>query len=95
LISGQRIGIIGVGELGVLICNRLVEAGPLPPLKGAQRIGLIYDVSTPNNTGRTAVILVQETKGWSLDVQTPNQFDDSPDFRSVRELAKALAKHHQ
>jgi hypothetical protein len=94
-ISGQRIRIIGVGELDVLDCNSLVEAGALPPVNGAQRIGLIYDVSTPNDTWRMAVILVQGSKGWSLDINTPDQFENGPESRSVRALAKALARRRR
>jgi len=94
-ISGQRIRIIGAGELDVLECNSLVEAGALPPVNGAQRIGLIYDVSTPNQTGRMAVILVQGSKGWSLDIDTLDQFENGPEFRSIRALAKALAKRRR
>jgi len=95
VISGQRIEIIGVGDMEVYTCDGFVEAGPLPPIDNAERIGLIYDVSSPNVAFRTAVILVHDSKGWSLDAESLGRFDGLPEAKSVRTLAKTLAKHKQ
>ncbi|MCD9031368.1 hypothetical protein LDO32_06460 [Luteimonas sp. Y-2-2-4F] len=91
-IAGRRVDTIGAGEAEAYTCNALVEAGPLPPdAGGGRRIGLIYDVSSPNAAFRTAIVLVEAAGGWTVDPQTPARFDDTPQARSLAALAAALA----
>lgn len=90
-IAGRRVDTIGVGEAEAYTCNALVEAGPLPPdADGHRRIGLIYDVSSPNAAFRTAIVLVDAAGAWAVDPETPARFDDTPQARSIDALAAAL-----
>lgn len=91
-IGGRRLTIIGAGETEAYACVRLVEAGALPRAAGRERIGLIYDVASPNARFRTAAVLVEGADGWALDAEVLGRYDDTPAARSLAALARALER---
>ncbi len=90
IIGGQRLMTLGEGETEIYTCDELVAAGALPPDRGLQRIGLIYDWSTRNANARTAVILREEHGRWLVDTSTAGRFDGVPAGRSIPALRRAL-----
>jgi hypothetical protein len=89
LIDGQAIVTIGLGDLEAYGCRSLVEAGPL----SGDRIGLIYDVSSPNVSFRTALILAKDAAGkWAIDPASIGTYDDKPEAKSIAAFAKAVAR---
>lgn len=89
-INGQSIDTLGVGELEVYTCDKLIEIGPLPSAGTSRRIGLIYDASSPNAEVRTALVLIGDGENWRLDPESPGRFDGEPAAKSIKALAKAL-----
>ena len=89
-IGEATVATMGSGDTDSYTCGKLVEAGALPPAAGHQRIGLIYDVSSPNASFRSAVILVGDAGTWSVDAATLGRYDDTPAGRSIAGLRKAL-----
>ncbi|WP_440978661.1 hypothetical protein ACQHGV_14020 [Sphingomonas pseudosanguinis] len=90
IIDRQRLMTMGVDDTEVYSCDALVAAGVIPPDGRQQRIGLIYDVSSPNAHFRTAVVLRQEGKGWAVDPTYSGKFDSIPAGRSIPALRRAL-----
>lgn len=88
-ITGRRVVTLGVGDTEVYSCDGLAAAGVVPPAGGVQRIGLIYDASSPNAEFRTAVVL-REDGGWHVDPAFAGRFDDTPASRSIGALRRAL-----
>ncbi len=89
-IDGQRIMTMGTGDTEVYTCETLVAAGILPPSGRRQRIGLIYDVSSPNARFRTAVVLQATGSAWQVDPLYAGRFDDTPAGRGIPALRRAL-----
>lgn len=89
-INGQRVMTMGVGETEVYTCEGLLAAGVVPHDGRRQRIGLIYDVASPNVRFRTAVVLRDEGGRWRVDPAYAGRFDDSPAGRSIPALRRAL-----
>lgn len=89
-IDGQRIMTMGAGDTEVYTCGTLVAAGILPPSGRRQRIGLIYDVSSPNARFRTAVVLHATGSAWQIDRRYAGRFDDTPAGRTIPALRRAL-----
>ena len=81
---------LGVGDTDAYSCDALVAAGILSPDDQRQRIGLIYDVSSPNAHFRTAVVLREEGGRWAVDPTYSGKFDDTPAGRSIPALRRAL-----
>ena len=92
VIEGRRLTVMGAGEAEVYTCRGLVAAGPVPPAGGKDRIGLIYDVASPNAAFRTATLLVREPEGWSVDEGSIGRYDDTPEAQSLAALTKALGE---
>ncbi len=90
IIATQRLMTMGIDETEVYTCVELVAAGVLPPERRAQRIGLIYDVSSPNSAFRTAVVLREANGRWQVDPAYAGRFDDAPAGRSIPALRRAL-----
>lgn len=90
-IAGQTLTVIGEGETEAYTCIGLVDAGPLPPRAAQERIGLIYDVASPNASFRTAAILVETSGTWTIDAASLGKYDDTAAAQSVKALASALA----
>jgi len=95
IIEGRRLTVIGEGEMESYSCIGLAEAGALPPLAGQRRIGLIYDVASPNAHFRTAAILLKNSGEWNIDSASAGSYDDRPEAQSLRALAGALARDQQ
>lgn len=89
-IDRWRIMTMGVDDTDAYTCGMLVAAGILPPGGREQRIGLIYDVSSPNAQFRTAVVLRGGGAGWRVDRAYAGRFDDTPAGRSIPALRRAL-----
>ena len=89
-IDGQRIMTMGAGDTDAYTCGTLVAAGILPPDGRRQRIGLIYEVSSPNAGFRTAVVLRAAGSGWQVDRDQAGRFDDMPAGRTIPALRRAL-----
>jgi len=89
-VGRQRIMTMGVGDTEAYTCGALVAAGIVPPSGRRQRIGLIYDVSSPNAQFRTAVVLHETASGWQVDASYAGKFDDAPPGRSIPALRRAL-----
>ncbi|RHW17846.1 hypothetical protein D1610_04815 [Sphingomonas gilva] len=89
-IDGKRLVTIGTGETEVYTCYRLTGAGALPPDDAAQRIGLLYDVGSPNADFHTAVVLRRAAEGWQVDEGLSGRFDSAPEAKSIEALAEAL-----
>ena len=89
-IDRQRLMTLGVGDTDAYSCDALVAAGILSPDDQRQRIGLIYDVSSPNAHFRTAVVLREEGGRWAVDPTYSGKFDDTPAGRSIPALRRAL-----
>lgn len=89
-IDRQRLMTLGVDDTDAYSCDALVAAGILPPDGQRQRIGLIYDASSPNAHFRTAVVLREEGGRWRVDSGYAGKFDDTPAGRSIPALRRAL-----
>jgi hypothetical protein len=89
-IDGQRLMTMGAGETEVYTCYRLTGAGALPADGAVPRIGLLYDVGSPNAQFATAVILRKEAASWAVDEARAGEFDSKPEAKSLEALAKAL-----
>ena len=89
-INRQRLMTLGVDDTDAYSCDALVAAGILPPDGQRQRIGLIYDTSSPNAHFRTAVVLREEGGLWRVDPRYAGKFDDTPAGRSIPALRRAL-----
>lgn len=89
-IAGQRLMTMGAGETEVYTCYELIGAGALPADRGVARMGLLYDVGSPNASFSTAVILRREPTGWAVDESRAGEFDDRPEAKSIEALAKAV-----
>ncbi len=89
-IDRQRLMTLGVDDTDAYSCDALVAAGILPPDGQRQRIGLIYDASSPNAHFRTAVVLREEGGRWQVDPGYAGKFDDTPAGRSIPALRRAL-----
>jgi hypothetical protein len=89
-IDRQQLMTMGVDETDAYSCDALVAAGILPPDGQRQRIGLIYDVSSPNAHFRTAVVLREEGGRWRVDPGYAGKFDDTLAGRSIPALRRAL-----
>jgi hypothetical protein len=88
-IGGQTLVTIGTGDTEAYGCSGLVDAGALTAKGGARRIGLLYDVSSPNAEFRTALVLVEGSGGWAVDPESVGKWDDAPAARSLAALRKA------
>ena len=91
-VDGPRLMTMGEGDTDVYTCNALLAAGALPPAGKVQRIGLIYEVSSPTAVFRTAVILLQDGRRWAIDASKTGVFDDAPAGRSIPALRHALRR---
>ena len=89
-IDGTRLMTMGEGETEVYTCYRLTGAGALRPDGAVARIGLLYDVGSPNARFPTAVILRKEQAGWTVDEARAGAFDDKPEAKSIDALARAV-----
>lgn len=89
-IDRQRLMTMGADDTEVYSCDALVAAGIVPPDDQRQRIGLIYDVSSPNAQFRTAVVLREESRRWAVDPTYSGKFDGTPAGRSIPALRRAL-----
>ncbi len=90
--DGRRLATMGVGATEEYTCNGLVAAGVVPPKGAVPRIGLIYDVASPNTSFRTAVVLEQADGAWRVDEGLAGEFDDGEAGRSIAGLRAALSK---
>lgn len=89
-IDGQRLVTMGEGETEVYTCYKLTGAGALPADGAVPRIGLLYDVGSPNAQFATAVILRKEVAGWAVDESRAGEFDSKPAAKSLEALANAV-----
>lgn len=89
-INGQSLMTMGEGETEVYTCYRLTGAGALPADGAVPRIGLLYDVGSPNAQFATAVVLRKEVAGWAVDEARAGEFDSKPEAKSIEVLAKAV-----
>ena len=90
--DGRRLATVGVGATEQYTCTGLVAAGAMPLKNGAPRIGLIYEVESPNASFRTAVVLEQASGAWRVDDELAGEFDGIAAGRSIAGLRAALAK---
>ena len=94
-IERQRVMSMGTGETDTYTCGKLIAAGPVPPLGAVERVGLIYQVSSPNAGFRTAAVLERIDGAWRIDPKSAGAFDDQPAGRSIAGLRRMLSKSKQ
>lgn len=90
LIGKRLLTTMGAGPTEAYSCVRLRAIGPLPPQGGFPRIGLLYEVASPNAAFNTAVIVQQRSGYWSVDEASLGTYDDTPAAQSLDALAKAV-----
>jgi hypothetical protein len=88
-IDGQPLATIGYGDLEAYGCGGLRAAGRLRADAGRPRIGLIYDVFSPNARFRTALVVRSVRARWAIEPGSPGRFDDTEAARSISSLRRA------
>lgn len=90
----QPLVTIGEGWTETVSCDGLVEGDVANGPQGTSHLLLIYATRSPNEAGRTAIVLVRERhEPWTIDeqaVERVNASDRVPSLASVR--AALLAK---
>jgi len=73
-------------------CERLVDAGAMPPSDGAPRIGLLYDVVGLTGPERRAMVLVREavTGHWRIDDTASAAVDEGPEPPTLAWMRQTL-----
>ncbi len=83
---------IGKDFTEALSCAGLSAAETMPPSGAAARIALLYRTASPNASGTTAIILVQDpsTQAWSVDAALSQRLADSAEPTTMAAIRRAL-----